>query len=49
MINIQEICDMMKRPNLKTRGIEEVEKIQFKGMENIFNKILEENLQNLKK
>ena len=43
--NIQEIKDTMKRPNL---WIKEIEKIQVKDPENIFNKIIEENLPNLK-
>ena len=37
----------MKRPNL--RIIEEDEDSQIKGLENIFNKIIEENFPNLKK
>ena len=39
----------MKRPNLRIIGIEENEDSQFKGPENIFNKIIEENFLNLKK
>jgi hypothetical protein len=39
----------MKRPNLRIIGIEENEDSQFKGPENIFNKIIEENFPNLKK
>ena len=39
----------MKRPNLRIIGIEEEEKSQFKGPENVFNKIIEENFPNLKK
>ena len=39
----------MKRPNLRIIGIQEENKIQVKGPENIFNKILEENFPNLKK
>jgi hypothetical protein len=46
--NIQEICDVMKRPNLRIIGIEEGEDSQFKEPENIFNKILEHFL-NLKR
>jgi hypothetical protein len=38
----------MKRPNLIIIGIEEDDS-QFKGPENIFNKIIEEKLPNLKK
>ena len=39
--NIQEIWDTMKRPNLRIIGVEEVEDLQLKGPENIFNKIIE--------
>ena len=41
--NIQEICDTMERPNLRVIGIEEGEYFQFRGPENIFNKIREDN------
>ncbi|KAL6039464.1 hypothetical protein STEG23_034280, partial [Scotinomys teguina] len=47
--NIQEISDTMKRPNLRIIGIQEGEEYQLKGIENIFNKIIEENFLNLKK
>lgn len=47
--NIQEICETMKRPNIKIVGIEEGEKSQLKSPENSFNKILEETFLNLKK
>ncbi|KAL6041447.1 hypothetical protein STEG23_023562 [Scotinomys teguina] len=47
--NVQEIWDTMKRPNIRIIGIEEGEEYQLKGMENIFNKIIEENIPNLKK
>ncbi|KAL6067280.1 hypothetical protein STEG23_006118 [Scotinomys teguina] len=47
--NVQEIWDTMKRPNLRIIRIEEGEEYQFKGTENIFNKIIEENFPNLKK
>ncbi|KAL6046108.1 hypothetical protein STEG23_023652 [Scotinomys teguina] len=47
--NIQEIWDTMKRPNLRIIGIEEGEEYHLKGIENIFSKIMEENLSNLKK
>jgi hypothetical protein len=36
----------MKRPNLRIIEIEEDEDSQFKGPENIFNKIIEENFSN---
>ena len=38
----------MKRPNLRITGSKE-EEYQFKGTDNIFNKIIEENFPNLKK
>jgi uncharacterized coiled-coil protein SlyX len=47
--NIQEIQDTMRRPNLSIIGKEESEDSQLKGPVNIFNKIIEENLPNLKK
>jgi hypothetical protein len=47
--NIQEIQDKMRRPNLKIIGIDEEEDFQFKEPVNIFNKIIEENVHNLKK
>jgi hypothetical protein len=34
----------MKRPNLRIIGIEENKDYQTKGTENVFNKIIEENL-----
>jgi hypothetical protein len=39
----------MRRPNLRITGIEESEDSQLKGPVNIFNKIIEENVHNLKK
>jgi hypothetical protein len=47
--NIQEIQDTMRRPNLWIIGIVENENFQLKGPANIFNKIIEENIPNLKK
>ena len=47
--NIQEIQDTMRRPNLRIIGMEESEDSQLKGQVNIFNKIIEEKLPNLKK
>jgi hypothetical protein len=44
--NIQEIQETMRRSHLRIIGIEEA---HFKGPENIFNKIIEENFPNLKK
>jgi hypothetical protein len=46
--NIQEIQDLIKRPNLRIIGIEKSEDSQLKGPVNIFNKIIEENFPNLK-
>jgi hypothetical protein len=39
----------MRRPNLRIIGIDENGDFQLKGPVNIFNKIIEENLPNLKK
>ena len=39
----------MRRPHLSIIGIEESENSQLKGPVNIFNKIIEENISNLKK
>jgi chromosome segregation ATPase len=47
--NIQEIQDTMRRPNLWTIGVDENEDFRLKGLANIFNKIIEENIPNLKK
>ena len=47
--NIQEIQRKMRRPNLRIIGIEESKESQCKGPVNIFSKIIEENLTNLKK
>jgi hypothetical protein len=47
--NTQEIQDSMRRPNLRIVGIGEKEEFQLKGPANIFNKIKEENIPNLKK
>jgi esterase/lipase len=46
--NMEEITDSIKRPNLRTMGIEE-EEVQAKGIHNIFNKIITENFPNLEK
>jgi hypothetical protein len=37
--NMHEIQEAMKRPTLRIIGIEESKDSQFKGSENIFNKI----------
>jgi hypothetical protein len=34
---MQELCDTIKRPNLWTVGIDEGEKIESKGIDNLFN------------
>jgi hypothetical protein len=36
--NMQELTDSIKRPNLRSMGIEEGEDVQAKGICNIFNK-----------
>jgi chromosome segregation ATPase len=46
---MQELTDSIKRPNMRIMGIEDKEEIQAKGMHNIFNKIITENLPNLEK
>jgi hypothetical protein len=45
---MQELTDSIKRPNLRITGIKG-EKVQAKGMLNIFNKITTENFPNLDK
>jgi hypothetical protein len=44
-----ELTDSIKRPNQGIMGIEKGEEVQPKGMHNIFNKIIAENLPNLEK
>jgi hypothetical protein len=39
----------MRRPNIRIIGIDENENVQLKRSVNIFNKIIEENIPNLKK
>ena len=39
----------MSRQNLRIIGVDENEGFQLKGLENIFNKIIEENFPNIKK
>jgi hypothetical protein len=39
----------MKRPKVRIIGIEEGEESQFKGPDNIFNKIIKENFSSLKR
>jgi hypothetical protein len=38
---MQELTDSIKRPNLRIMSIKQGEKVQTKGMCNIFNKITE--------
>jgi hypothetical protein len=47
--NMQDIWDTMKRPNLQMMGVEEGEKIQAKGIDNLLNRIIAENFPNLKR
>jgi chromosome segregation ATPase len=47
--NMQELSNTIKRPNLRIMGIEEGEEVQGKGIHNIVNKIITENLPNLEK
>jgi hypothetical protein len=46
---VQELTDSIKRPNLRIIGIEEGEDVEAKGMHNIVNEIITENLPNLEK
>jgi hypothetical protein len=46
--NIQEIWDIIKRPNLRIIDTEEGEETQVKGPENVFNQIIEEKFPHLK-
>ena len=39
----------MRRPNIRIIGVDQNEDFQLKGPANIFNKIIEKNLPNLKK
>jgi hypothetical protein len=43
---MQELSDSIKRPNM---GIEEGKEVQVKGIHSIFNKIITENYQSLRK
>jgi hypothetical protein len=40
---MEDLWDTIKRPNLQIMGIEEGEKIQTKGINNLVSKIIEEN------
>jgi hypothetical protein len=48
-MNMQELTNSIKRPNLRIMGIEEGEEVQAKVIHNIFNKIITENFPNLEK
>jgi hypothetical protein len=45
--NIQEIQDIMRRPDLQIIRVDENEDFQLQGPANIFNKIIEENFPKL--
>ena len=47
--NNWEMCDIMKRPNLHIIGIEKGEESQDNTIDQIFNRIIEENFPKLKK
>jgi hypothetical protein len=47
--NLQELTNSIKRPNLIITGTEEGEKVQAKGIHNIFNKTIKYNFPNLEK
>ena len=47
--NIQEIQNTMRKPNLRKIGVHENEDFQLKGPATIVNKIIKENIPNLKK
>jgi hypothetical protein len=38
---MQELTDSLKRPNMRTMGIDEGKEVQAEGIHNIFNKITE--------
>jgi ABC-type Zn uptake system ZnuABC Zn-binding protein ZnuA len=42
--NMQELTNSIKTPNLRIKGIEEEKEVQAKGIHNIFNKIITENI-----
>jgi hypothetical protein len=42
--NMQELTNSVKRPNLRIMGTEEREELQTKGISNIFNKIIKQNI-----
>jgi hypothetical protein len=46
---MQETWDTMKSPKQRIIGIKEGEDTQFKRLENVFNKTMEDNFPHLKK
>jgi hypothetical protein len=44
---MQELSNSIKRPNLRIMDIEEIEKLQAKGLHYTVNKLITENLPNL--
>jgi chromosome segregation ATPase len=46
--NMQKLTNSIKRPNLRTMGIEEREEVQAKDICSIFNKVIIENIPNHK-
>jgi hypothetical protein len=46
---MQELTHSIKRPNLRIMGIEEGEAVRAKGIHNIFNKTITENVPNFDK
>jgi hypothetical protein len=44
---MQEVCNSIKRTNLRIMGIEEGEEVKVKGICNILNKIITQNCPNL--
>jgi hypothetical protein len=46
--NMQELNNVIKRPNMRILGIEEGKEVQVKEIHNIFNKIRTENFPNLR-
>jgi hypothetical protein len=46
---MKKLSASIKRPNLRIMGNKEGQKVQAKGISNIFNKIMTENFPNLEK
>jgi hypothetical protein len=44
---MQELWNTIKRPNLRICGMDEGPEMQTKGIENLFNEIIPENIPNL--